>query len=125
MINQSSNSNDQKKYDLEKRTCDFGVKIIQFCQEIRQTALTVPLIKQLIRSGTSVGANYLEANEANSKKEFCHRIAIAKKEARETMHWLKMIIEADKSIKTDAEKLSQEAHELVLIFAAIIRNSKA
>jgi len=124
MINQIPNSNVQKNYDLEKRTSDFGVRVIRFCKAIRQNVITVPLINQLIRSGTSIGANYLEANEANSKKDFCYKIAIAKKEARETMHWLQMIIEADKSTEKVANQLHNEAHEFVLIFSAIIRNSK-
>jgi len=125
MISQIINSSNQKKYNLEKRTCDFGLRVIQFCKKIRSTDILSPLTKQLIRSGTSIGANYLEANEANSKREFCHRICIAKKEARETMHWLLMISEADESLSLKATDLYGEAHEFVLIFAAIVRNSKS
>ena len=110
MINQIPNSNVQKNYNLEERTSNFGIKIIKFCKTIRLNEITTPLVKQLIRSGTSIGANYMEANEANSKREFCHRIAIAKREARETMHWLRMITETDASTKLTAGELSQEAH---------------
>jgi len=82
------------------------------------------MISQLIRSATSIGANVCEANEANSKKDFINKIAIAKKEARETRYWLKLILYMFPTDKPIIEKLLQEGQELNLILAAIIRNSK-
>lgn len=77
----------------------------------------------MVRSATSIGANYCEADEAGSKKEFRHRISICKKEAKETKYWLRMIASANEQSKTAARELWQEAKELHLIFAAIFRNS--
>ena len=110
-----------KKYDLEERTAEFGENILDFCKSLKQDSITRPLISQLVRSGTSVGANYSEGNEATSKKDFQHKLSIAKKEARETMHWLRMINRVDESNVGKTKELKQEAHELVLIFSAIIR----
>jgi four helix bundle protein len=109
------------KYDLEERTACFGEKIIAFAKTVPQNPVTIPLISQIVRSGTSVGANYCEADDAVSKKEFCHKIGTCKKEARETKHWLRMIASADQGSKLKARDLWQEAKELHLIFAAIIR----
>ena len=74
-----------------------------------------------MRAATSIGANYSEAEEANSKKDFRHKLGIAKKEAKETMYWLRVIIEADIRLKADAQNLWQEAHEFVLIFASSLK----
>ena len=76
----------QNKYDLEERTAKFGEDIILFCRSIQQDVVTRPIISQLIRSGTSVGANYMEANSASSKRDFRNKIFICKKEAQETKH---------------------------------------
>jgi four helix bundle protein len=120
MTNQTLNSNNQK-FDLEERTAKFGEMIIDFAQTLSRNPINNPLISQLIRSATSVGANYCEANEANTKKDFRHKIALVKKEAKETMHWLRMISRANPVTKDDCQKIWKEAHELVLIFAAIFR----
>ena len=82
--------NTSKKYDLEERTYVFGKKIIELCQNTSQTLITNPIISQLIRSGTSIGANYREANGASSKQDFRNKVFICKKEAKETEYWLKM-----------------------------------
>ncbi len=79
------------KYDLEERTEKFGEQVIDFCKLIEQDAVTKPVISQLIRSATSIGANYMEANAASSKKDFTNKIYICKKEAQETKHWLRML----------------------------------
>jgi len=76
----------EKKYDLEERTAKFGEGIIQFVKNIQKTTITIPLLDKLIRSGTSVGANYCEADCAETKKDFEHKIGICKKESRETKH---------------------------------------
>ena len=78
------------------------------------------MISQLIKSSTSVGANYCEADDAESKKDFKHKISICKKEARETKHWLRMIAVAIPELKDGSRKLWQEAKELNLIFNAIV-----
>jgi four helix bundle protein len=83
----------------------------------------MPLISQLVRSATSVGANYLEADEAGSKKEFRYRISICRREARETQYWLRMIVTAVPELRDEARKLWQESRELVLILSSIHRKS--
>jgi four helix bundle protein len=108
-------------YDLEERTALFGEAIIRFAKKIPQNTVTKSLTDQLVRAGTSVGSNYCEADDAVSKRDFRHKISICKKEARETKHWLRMIAIADADMKVDARTLWQEAKELHLIFAAIVR----
>ena len=112
-----------EKFDLAERTERFGERIIDFCKSFKRDSVTTPILNQLIRSGTSVGANYCEANEASSRKDFINKINIAKKESKETKYWLHMIKHAAPTTKGDAEKLWQEAHEFNLIFAAITRKA--
>jgi four helix bundle protein len=111
-------------YDLEERTAKFGEAIIGFCKRIKVTTITMPRIGQVVKSATSVGANYCEADDAVLKKEFRLKIATCKKEARETKHWLRMLAAADETIKEEARTHWQEAKELHLIFAAIWRRGK-
>jgi len=115
------------KYDLEERTAKFGENIIQFANKILKTPVTLPIIGQLVRAGTSVGANYCEADDAESSKDFQHKIGICKKESRESKHWLRMIAvaitEYPELIK-EAKRLWQEAKELNLIFNSIINKIK-
>ena len=116
--------NDQKrKYDLEERTAKFGEEIIKFADKVPKNAITLSLIGQLVKAGTSVGANYCEADGAESRKDFQHKIGICKKEARETKHWLRMIVIAVPELKEEARKHWKEAHELNLIFNAIIKST--
>ena len=122
MTNQTQNSNTQNiKYNLEERTANFGLEVIRYCKVLRQDSINRPLINQLIRSGTSVGANYMEANGADSKKDFKAKIGICKKEAKETLHWLKMLKETNPETESKLLNLWKEAHELSLIFGAINR----
>ena len=114
----------ERTYDLEERTARFGEAIIDFANIIPQTAVTRPLIEQLVGCGTSVGANYCEADDAVSKKEFRLRCGTCKKEARETKHFLRMIVRALPELKSQARPLWQEAKELHLIFAKIWRSSE-
>ena len=109
------------KYDLEERTALFGEAVIAFCKTVPQNVITLPLIGQLVRAGTSVGANYCEADDAVSKKEFRNKIGTCKKEARESKHWLRMIVAAEGNMRETARPLWLEAKELHLIFAAIYR----
>lgn len=108
-------------YDLEERTAKFGEAIIEFCQSLVETSVTKPLISQIVRSGTSVGANYCEADDAVSRKEFMLKIGTCKKESKETRFWLRMIAKAVPGSRSKARPLWKEATELLLIFAAIYR----
>ena len=110
-------------FDLEERTALFVEAVIHFAKTISKNCITTPLISQVVRSGTSVGANYCEADDAVSKKDFKNKIGTCRKEARETKLWLRMIAAAEPELKTEARKLWQEAKELHLIFAAIWRKS--
>ena len=110
-----------KKYDLEERTAKFGESIIEFCKAIPKSSINNPLITQLVKAGTSVGANYSEADDAESKLDFRHKIGICKKEARESKHFLRMIMVASPGLKDGARLLWQEAKELNLIFNSIYK----
>jgi four helix bundle protein len=109
------------QYDLEQRTSLFGEQVIAFARTIPRGPITSPLISQLVRSATSIGANYCEADDAESKRDFRHKIALCRKEARETKYWLRMMASACESSIDDARKLWTEAKELHLIFVAIVR----
>ena len=111
-------------YDLEERTSQFGEDVIGFVKTMQVNYITKPLISQLIRAATSIGANYMEANQASSKKDFRNKIFICKKEAHESTYWLRMLAKADVGIKTECQKLWKEAHELVLIFGKISASCK-
>ena len=115
---------EKPRYDLENRTALFGERVIKLCKELKRDPITIPLISQLIRSATSVGANYMEANGANTRKEFVYKIALSKKEANETKYWLRMLASYSDSRKEDISFLSKESHELVLIFQKIFSTSK-
>jgi len=106
-------------FDLEERSAKFGEAEIQFARRIPRDPVTSPLVSQLVRSATSVGANYCEADNAESKRDFRHKIGICRKESREVMHWLRMIATAVPSLADDARTLWQEAKEMHLIFAVI------
>src|SRR5258705_13762014 len=108
-------------YDIEERTALFGEAIIGVAKRMPRDVVTVPLISQLVRAGTSVGANYCEADDAVSKKEFRKNIGTCQKESKETKHWLRMVAAAEPSMKEAARPLWQEAKELHLIFCAIHR----
>lgn len=117
--------NDQvPKYDLEERTAKFGEEVIKFCNRISRNSLTNPLISQLVKCGTSVGANYCEADDTESKDDFRHKIGIVKKECRETKHFIRMMVTAVPILKKEAILLWQEAKELNLIFNKIYQKVK-
>jgi four helix bundle protein len=111
----------EKVYDLEERTALFGEAVIRFCKSIPHSVVTEPLIRQIVRSSTSVGANYCEADDAVSGKEFRQKIGTCKKESGETKHWLRMIAAAEPDHTEKARLLWREANELHLIFASIFR----
>ena len=111
-------------YDLEERTAKFGENIIELCGKVSKDAVTLPIISQLVRSGTSIGANYSEANGASSRKDFKNKIFICKKEAIETKYWLRMLSKAVDNVIRECRSLWKEAQELTLIFSKIAKSSK-
>jgi four helix bundle protein len=119
--NDSGREENGRPYDLEERTALFGEEIIRFSKKISVSSVTNRLIDQLVGAGTSVGANYCEADDAVSKKDFRHKISISKREARESKFFLRMIATAVPELKEEAKVLWQEAKELHLIFAKIYR----
>ena len=114
----------KRVYDLEERTARFGEAVIDFAKTIPQNSVTNRLINQLVGAGTSVGANYVEADDAVSKKEFLKSIGTCKKETREAKHYLRMAVRAVPELRPEARKLSLEARELHLIFSKIWRSGK-
>ena len=119
----TSNSNNQ--YDLEQRTLVFSQRLISFLKSLPNSQILIPLINQCLRSGTSIGANYREANGASSKKDFLNKIYICKKESKETLYWLELIGQFldDEKLKSECRILWQESKEFVLIFGKISSKS--
>jgi four helix bundle protein len=109
-------------YDLEERTLTFSKNVISFCKGIKQDTITRPIISQVIRSSGSIGANYIEANECLGKKDFVHRLKISRKEAKETIFWLKNLESVDNY--PGIELLLDECTQLKKILSAIIEKSK-
>ncbi len=126
MIQFSNNNpnNKNKEYDLEERTAKFGEDIIDFVKTIQETAVNRRIISQLVASAGSTGANYCEASEAESKKDFIHKIGICKKEIKETRHWIRLLDRSNPEYKERMKELWQEAQELLLIFSKISRSSR-
>lgn len=121
MTNQILSPNSPKKYDLQERTASFGESVIDLAKTIQTTSITSPLVSQVVRSSTSIGANYMEADAADSKKDFRFKIALCKKESKETLHWLRMLSRAVPEKIESCRILWKEAHELVLIFSSILK----
>ena len=95
--------------------------MVDFAHSLPRSVLVLPLITQVVKSGTSIGANYMEADATLTKRDFRHAMVICRKEAKETRHWLRMIARAVPEKTSEARMLWQEAHELVLIFSAIVK----
>ncbi|HOX10572.1 MAG TPA: four helix bundle protein [Candidatus Moranbacteria bacterium] len=121
MTNQNQNQNDKNKYNLAERTSKFGCEVIIFVKKIKENNINRSITSQLIRSATSIGANYMEADCAESKKDFVHKIGICKKESKETTYWLHMLATAEPNNADYCRKLWKEAHELTLIFSSIAK----
>jgi four helix bundle protein len=115
---------ENRVYDREERTAQFGEAVIDFAKTIPQGAVTNRIISQLVGAATSVGANYVEADDAVSKKDFLKSIGTCRKEARETKHFLHMAVRAAPTLKPEARKLWMEARELHLIFSKIWRSGQ-
>lgn len=114
------------KYNLEERTAIFAERIIELCNKCPKNIINTPVINQLIRSGTSIGANYCEANGASSKKDFKSKIFICKKESKETKYWLRLLANAEDTVtvKDKCRELWQEAQEFTMIFSKVAANTK-
>ena len=113
------------KYDLEDRTFIFAQNVRGLAKQISRTIANVEDIKQVVRASGSVGANYIEANESLSKKDFLMRIKICRKEAKESGYWLRLIdVGDDSTVRSNKNQLVQEANELTSIFGAILRKSE-
>ncbi|MFH1674837.1 MAG: four helix bundle protein [Pseudomonadota bacterium] len=114
-----------KQYDLEDRTFEFAKKVRIFVKKLRKTIANIEDGKQVIKSSGSVGANYIEANEALSKKDFVMRIKICRKEAKESRYWLRLIdTNGEMELEKERKDLEQEATELMNIFGSILRKSE-
>ena len=114
-----------REYDLEERTARFGEDVIAFAKRVPVNEVTRPLIAQLVRAAASVGANYVEADDSDSKKDFRFKIGLCRREAKETKHWLRMVVAAEPTLKEVARPLWQEAKELNLIFGTIRRKNES
>ncbi len=115
---------DAKRFDLEERTFQFARRVRAFVKKLPRTICNIEDVRQVVRSSGSVGANYIEANEALSKKDFRLRIRISRKEAKETRYWLRLLDTQDGApLDSERERLVQESTELMLIFGAILKKS--
>ena len=117
-INKPQTNN--SRFDLEERTLKFAKQIVQLCRILPNNTVNFKLIDQLIRAAGSIGANYREANDSLGKKDFIHRLRIARKEAKETIFWLELIVEANPNLKEEITKLISECTELRNILSSII-----
>jgi len=111
-----------RKYDLEERTTKFAEDLIIFLRTIKVDTINQRIINQLVGCGGSIGANYYEATEGESKKDFVHKIGICKKEIKETEHWLRLLANSNPERKEEIRKFWKEVHELLLIFSKIKRS---
>jgi four helix bundle protein len=111
----------EPRQDLAERTAKFGEAVIKFAKRIPQGPINNRLIAQLVGAATSIGANYCEADDSVSGKEFKQKIGFARKESKETMHFLRMVAASEEALATEARALWREAKELNLIFGAIWR----
>jgi len=115
----------ERRYDLEDRTYQFARSVRAFVKRLPRTICNIEDVKQAVRSSGSIGANYIEANEALSKKDFRMRIRISRKESKETRYWLRLLDTQDDSVlNTERNELIQESTELMRIFGAILKKSE-
>jgi four helix bundle protein len=117
-------NNRNKPYNLEERTLEFAKDIINLCKKLSKDIINTKIVAQLIDASGSVGANYREANEKLSKKDFLHRMKITRKECKESTYWLELLKEADKSFIEEINNFIKESQELRNIFTSIINKSK-
>jgi four helix bundle protein len=113
-----------KQYDLEERTLRFAKEVIDFVRSLPKTMANIEIMKQIIRSSGSVGANYIEANEALSKRDFAMRVKICRKEAKESRYWLRLLEVRREDTEKRRQLLINEATELLKIFGSIVEKIK-
>ena len=113
------------KKQLEDRTKAFAIQVIRFVADLPKNRISNVLGHQLVKSGTSVGANYREANRAESRADFMHKIGIVEKECSESLYWLELCEESDIGDKGVRSQLLQECGELLAIFTSIGKSTKA
>jgi len=113
-----------KRYDLEERTLRFAKEVIEFVSTLPKTAANIEITRQVIRSSGSVGSNYIEANEALSKKDFAMRVKICRKESKESRYWLRLIEVSEQDAEKRRQSLINEATELMKIFGSIVEKTK-
>lgn len=112
------------QYDLEERTFKFARHVVALCKELPKTVIEGEIARQLVRAAASVGANYIEANEALSKKDFLMRIKICRKEAKESGYWLRLTEVTNPGLRNEQETLLKESIELTKIFGSILTKSQ-
>jgi four helix bundle protein len=115
---------DSKQYDLEERTLKFAKGAVSFCKGLPKAVIEGEIAKQLARAASSVGANYIEANEALSKRDFLMRIKICRKEAKESGYWLRLVEVNNPNLRSEQEMLLKESIELTKIFGSILTKSR-
>ena len=122
---QNTNLQTKKVYDLEERTFKFAESVINTVKNLKINPVNGRIIDQIVGSSSSVGANYSEANEAESKQDFIHKISICKKEAKETRYWLKILKVSNPEISDQLIVMEKECQEFIFIFSSIIKTSKS
>jgi four helix bundle protein len=120
----TSETTTKKPYDLEERTFQFAKSVMSYTKELPKTTINSEIIKQVIRSSGSVGANYIEANEALSKKDYAFRVKICRKEVKETLYWLKLMDIKVQDLIKKQRVFIVEATELMKIFGSILEKVK-
>lgn len=113
-----------RAFNLEERTALFAEDIIKLCKTVPQNRVATPIVDQLLRAGTSIGANYSEATGASSKRDFINKVFLCKKEAIETKYWLRLLSKAQENRAQECRMLWREAQELTLIFSKIAGKSR-
>lgn len=113
-----------KEFDLEKRTTEFAKAVIRVCKILPANPINNRLVGQAVGASGSIGANYREANDALGKKDFLMRMRIARREAKESHHWLECLLEANSSSNDEISPLIKEAEEFKKIFSTIINKSQ-
>ncbi|MFH1092669.1 MAG: four helix bundle protein [Candidatus Omnitrophota bacterium] len=114
----------QRKFDLEERTTKFAKAVIRLCKKLSRCPINDRLVGQVVGASGSVGANYREANDALGKKDFLQRMRISRREAKESLHWLELILEANPNTEVEIKPLLKEVDELKRILSSIIDKSQ-
>ena len=124
-VNPMTETPNQRRYDLEDRTYQFAKQVRAFVKQLPRTICNQQDVPQLVKASGSVGANYIEANEALSKKDFRMRIKISRKESKESRYWLRLVdTQEDARLDAERDRLIQESSELTRIFSSILHKSE-